>query len=566
VKKRLPILLVIGILAAALALVLLNLGDRDSGTANFPGRGTGDGPGEGTIAGASGTAPAMPDASDPGGGEAEPGSGGAPKGPFDGPRDASLRGRVVFGEAREPVAGVLVLLTTGSAELDRVLTGPDGGFEFAVSRRGEWIVCAQPYGRSLLVQRTVEAKGNPPPFLEIEVPDRLVLDIVGTVRDSEGRAFSGVTVRASYGEEGKAKSTGTDADGSYRISGFTAALNRPLPHPPLPDELQVRFWENRNDLHVIHVFFSHPTLDTQEACVDVPRDGARLISLDFRFSCMGVVTGTVRVPHGGSVHGKGIPYTLIDDVSSMTNLSPPVVENRFAIPIERKALLRLGPGLVGDFWLAPVNMGRVNRGQVRKGVVIDLLPVVLHTIQLKDLQGRLLHPERVQPEATLTMEGESTGIDIRIAVGRLQIPLFEGLRAKLSLSGYGFYSCEVEIGRRPPIVVRLDVLPPILSGRMELPAGFEDASQVRLLSEASIDGQPAALGAGVFRPRGSGDFGAWLDVETGEFLIPCFPPRPSGNLTYTVTIAIPDHKSWKMENIPVKRGVEPQRVVVRFEK
>jgi hypothetical protein len=498
---------------------------------------------------------------------------GAPEGKgADGPRDVSLRGRVVFGRDRVPLPGVLVLLMKGMGEKGRILTRADGGFEFVKSREGAWSVCAQPWGECWPIDSDIPGGGRAPAFLEITVPDALAMEIWGTVTAPDGRPLAGASVSVQSGQSGDEEHATTFADGSYRIAGFTPRLPKPLPRPTLSDEIEVWFWRDRNDLRNLRVTFSHPSFPAGAAGISPSLEKPSVVRVDHRFG-EGVVSGTVRVPAGGKVDGERIPCSVSPCEDMSLSFPPPAIEgNRFQLRTREVGTLRLGPGFVGEFWLDAVEVGSIGPGVVREGIELELARVATHSIALLDLEGAPLDPEDVQVRAWWSSTWRRW-CDLSVEDSRLRVPQFPGGRSRLHLSGYGFFWQVIDLdAASAPTVVRLETLPPILRGRIEFPAGFEERDKVRLALRATEDGRPMPKDWSFLSPRGPGVEGSWIDKETGEFRILCYAPGGANSLrlpeaiAYSVSLAIPDHRPWKLDDVPLKRDLPPRYVTVRFEK
>ncbi|MHC5040654.1 MAG: carboxypeptidase-like regulatory domain-containing protein, partial [Planctomycetota bacterium] len=227
--------------------------------------------------------PPLPPTKDPGAGKI-PGSSAAPaeEGPsgreagdteIEPPPESSftiLRGRVVFGDHREPLPGILVKFSHEGNYYGECITGESGAFSQGLSRPGEWRVEAFPFGTDgFRPSAKVIGGASGELFQELRVPSRLDFQVSGRVTDGEERGIDGVEVTLncytfhSSGPPARmpTRKTTTAGGGHYVLPGVSLDLPKPKPRNPQSVEDRRFGWSRSGNMQSrqhVNLSFRHP--------------------------------------------------------------------------------------------------------------------------------------------------------------------------------------------------------------------------------------------------------------------------------------------------------------------
>ncbi|GEM_PF-2893087 len=471
-----------------------------------------------------------------------------------------IRGRVTFATDGAGLSGVPVRVLREGRWFAECLTGGGGTFALGVPGAGRWRVAAFPFGdRGYRPGRDLELGRGEERIVDLVVPARTTVEIAGRVTEEEGNGIPGVTVTAEIPQRpGPANSVAgaTGPDGTYALRGLVVSLARPSPRSPR--EIQDgrfpshRFVGGRGSARGVSVLFAHPAYGEKHEYVSLGTMKGGRIPLDVTLLRPGWVAGVMDVPGGASVDGAYLSYRF-ESAHSSTGASVTIEDNRFRIPITRKARLVLG-SRIGDFRVADPDLGEVDRNTRKEGVVVRLERFQSHEILLVDGSGLPLG-DRASPWAYF--EGRGLGMDdVDVVSGKVLLPLpFEEAKT-LVISGDGVKERRVKL--KPgdlPATVTLEILAPLMTGVVRFPPGFDDFDEVRLHIEA-------VSGSG--RSGVSGGF-TGLDRDTGRFTIQRQSDR-GPETVYTVTVQIPGYAPWKKEGFRLKEGETLENVEITFEK
>ncbi|MHC5079141.1 MAG: carboxypeptidase-like regulatory domain-containing protein [Planctomycetota bacterium] len=479
---------------------------------------------------------------------------------------AIVHGRVVFGDRREPLSQILVRFARDEKYYLECTTEEDGSFIGGLTRPGTWKVIAFPYGdEGFRPLAEVIGRAGETVRVELVVPERIEFRLSGKVTSAEGGGIDGVSVSLSgYVRHGSSlrERTRTSGGGGYAFP----PLEVPLPKPKGmgPRRVQDRDIEWMRRAHMrrfsgprVSVRFSHPGYGDENEQVPLHMAVEGAITLDVILRCSGVVRGTVVWPEGEDGEDAAIPYRIVQGLS-WSGDTVEIEGNQFEIKIDSAGRLIIG-GRVGEYWIREMDLGMVDRSTVKDGITVVFSRLQWHPILLVDQNGGPLKKDiRDHLRVSMGEEGESLlGFDdIEIKEGRIQFPLVFSEPVKLSIDGEGITRSMTKI--RPghlPDQIAVEVLAPLMVGKLVLPPGFQDFTKIRVKIEADHGG------------------GSWssshslplLDKATGAFrLLKDGDMAPGADLT--VTITIPGFKPWVKAKFQLKKGETVENVIVQFKK
>ncbi|MHC5037484.1 MAG: RNA polymerase sigma factor [Planctomycetota bacterium] len=471
--------------------------------------------------------------------------------------EAVLRGRVVFGSRGAPLSGILVRISKEEEVLSECLTSACGSFSVGIPGAGRWEATAFPFGaEGLRAKGSVDTTPGDDGYIEVVVPEKVMLYVQGRITGKEGNGIAGVKVSAGdWGKGGQILSeTVSGPDGHYELHGVMVPCDRPAPvTPPALNKVHdpVHFFYKLDSPQKLILRFSHPSCTEKVKVQPLNRvqDGRLSYDVQLDPSPCCTVQGTLTVSGGKSLDGEKLPGWFRKG-NMTTSVEGEITGDRFRISIQGNGRLILG-GLVGSVWVEPFDIGVMKAKTEKKDVRLQGRPVPQEKILLVDPAGNPL-PETWEEDVHATVSlpfGAYWSVPMKS--GRIRIPLFSPRPQTWTIRGSFIREKAIEVSPdRFPETVRVSVLSPLLVGKILFPAGFQNWDQVFL-----------SVGRGATRGLVS-----WKDFdrETGAFkIMPYFWSMP-GKGDYTLRLSIPGHQPWVKKGVRFQNGEPPQRVVVTF--
>jgi hypothetical protein len=486
-----------------------------------------------------------------------------------------IRGKVVYGGMREPLPGIRVVASIDGVASVQRWSDSDGGFDLRLPLGGNWRVTVFPFGQEgIRPTHDVEVADLSEANIEIVVPDRVTYDIHGQVTDEDGQGIAKVNVRAWYAILRSRKrlftETTTGPGGHYQITAFEI----PVPRPPesrsdtnererFPRHTPVTMARTRHYPH-ISLYFDHPDYSPEFERLVLSDHRPGRVKIDAILTKPGYVDGILIVPGGESLDGKVLPFHferaekpkgsyVIEDQAK-------VVENTFRIRIPAKGRLTIG-GKIGRFVAEEIDLGMLDKSTRKTGVEVVLKSLKLHSIRLLDQNGTPIPEGAVNIFAEWeSAENPNHRHSVEIDSGCILVPIpFTGTKI-LNVIVDGQRKERIKITEDDiPESVTIQILPPLLVGRILLPAGYTNKEEIHV--KMSIQRE----GGGQSRMGPISFFDGNFDPENGEFRFNPFY-NADRNSNYTIIISIPGYKPWEKKNVCLQEGKSPESVVVTFQK
>jgi len=477
-----------------------------------------------------------------------------------------LEGRVVYGDLREPLPGILVKFSHEGKYYGQCLTNESGAFSIGLSRPGEWNVVALPYGtKGYQVSAKVTGGAPGEVFTELHVPARLDFQVSGRVTDEEERGIDGVQVSLrcyqfdSTGNTSPSETT-TTGGGDYILSGILGLL-KPMPRSPQSVEDDRFGWpwiEGLQSRQIIHLDFHHPDYGSQSEDLSDRRGKGEKIVVNVRLNRPGIVSGFVVAPGGETVDGENL-FFRIQTGSGYSGASTEIKGERFSIKVEGAGILIIY-GRVGKYSVVPLTVGPVDSKTVKKGVRVELELLEELRIPLVDHHGTpLVLGDRhlwIEVEGDAILKAELFHGPEAVKDGKFVLPCRPKKSFTIKFSGQGIVTKFVVFTpERIPEQIVLEVLLPLMRGTVLVPPDVK-------ASDLSVTVESKYTGGSSCRSGGNPDI---YDESTGAFEI-FRDGDEDARALYTVTFTVPGYKPWVKSSFRVKKDETLEEIEVTFEK
>ncbi|MHC4601008.1 MAG: hypothetical protein ACYS47_18605, partial [Planctomycetota bacterium] len=443
----------------------------------------------------------------------------------------NLRGRVVYGDNREPLPGILVKFSHERKFYGQCLTDESGGFSHGLSRPGEWTVMALPFGsEGYRPSSKVTAGASGEVFTELHVPDRLEFQVSGRVTDEEQRGLDGVNVSLHCYQFGSRADTNalptettTSGGGNYVLSGISLRLLKPKPRKPQSVDDDRFGWsrmESFRSRQHINLSFHHPDYGSHSEDLSRRRQEGGVYVVNVALHRSGVIHGFVVVPGGESVDGHSLSYRL-QKGSGYTGSSAQIKEGRFSIKVNSAGTLVVY-GQVGKYRVVPLTVGRVDTTTVKEGVRVELAMMEPIRIPLVDQHGNPLDmgDEHLwvevegDPEVVAELDSQSEWVE----GSALVLPCRPKKPCTLELRGSGIVTKTVALSPdRIPDRIVIERLKPIMKGVIRLPPDVEGSDlSVTMESQSGNSSSTTSGGGPDVYDEETGAFEIFRDEEDDE--------------------------------------------------